>query len=96
MKVKPGTIHSVENKDKKNAAAKQYNMMVIDDTNEVLFFTDSDLMKALDRASKNKEDIPRYRVRKSVDWDICAGFAFTTAVGGVTLGYFMDFFINKL
>jgi hypothetical protein len=96
MKVKPGTIHSVKNKDKQNAAANHYNMMIIDDTNEALLFTDSDLMKALNRASKNKEDIPKYTIDKSVYLNTCLALCFISSIGGGLVGWFLEFVINEL
>ena len=91
LEVQPGRFYKVENKSKKSSANDHYNMVVVENNLgelEELLFTDSDLMKAVVRRRKNKEDIPPYRVKVN-----SGGFIYTLSllmvafVGGV-IGYF--------
>ena len=91
LEVQPGRFYKVKNVSKKSSANDHYNMIVVDNNLgelEELLFTDSDLMKAVVRRRKNKEDIPPYRVKIN-----SGGFIYTLSllmvafVGGV-IGYF--------
>ena len=92
LEVQPGRFYKVKNVSKKSSANDHYNMIVVDNNLgelEELLFTDSDLMKAVVRRRKNKEDIPPYRVK--VD---NGGFIYPlsllimTLIGGM-IGYFI-------
>ena len=92
LEVQPGRFYKVKNVSKKSSANDHYNMIVVDNhlgELEELLFTDSDLMKAVVRRRKNKEDIPPYRVKIN-----SGGFIYTLSllmvafVGGV-IGYFI-------
>ena len=92
LEVQPGRFYKVKNVSKKSSANDHYNMIVVDNNLgelEELLFTDSDLMKAVVRRRKNKEDIPPYRVKIN-----SGGFIYTLSllmvafVGGV-IGYFI-------
>jgi len=92
LEVQPGRFYKVKNVSKKSSANDHYNMIVVDNNLgelEELLFTDSDLMKAVVRRRKNKEDIPPYRVKVN-----SGGFIYTLSllmvafVGGV-IGYFI-------
>jgi len=66
LEVQPGRFYKVKNVSKKSSANDHYNMVVVENNLgelEELLFTDSDLMKAVVRRRKNKEDIPPYRVK---------------------------------
>jgi len=69
--VKSGKIYRVKNKDKQGSANDHYNMIVIEfndgSINEILL-TDSDVVRGMARAKKNKEDIPSYSLE-----DNCSG-----------------------
>ena len=91
LEVQPGRFYKVKNVSKKSSANDHYNMVVVENNLgelEELLFTDSDLMKAVIRRRKNKEDIPPYRVKVN-----SGGFIYTLSllmvafVGGV-IGYF--------
>lgn len=59
----------VENKHPHWAANKEYNAVRIqfpDGSEKTLLFTDAEIAKALVRASKNEEDVPK--VSKLKDW----------------------------
>lgn len=92
LEVQPGRFYKVKNVSKKSSANDHYNMVVVENNLgelEELLFTDSDLMKAVIRRRKNKEDIPPYRVKVN-----SGGFIYTLSllmvafVGGV-IGYFI-------
>lgn len=92
LEVQPGRFYKVKNVSKKSSANDHYNMVVVENNLgelEELLFTDSDLMKAVVRRRKNKEDIPPYRVKVN-----SGGFIYTLSllmvafVGGV-IGYFI-------
>jgi hypothetical protein len=92
LEVQPGRFYKVKNVSKKSSANDHYNMVVVENNLgelEELLFTDSDLMKAVLRRRKNKEDIPPYRVKVN-----SGGFIYTLSllmvafVGGV-IGYFI-------
>jgi hypothetical protein len=92
LEVQPGRFYKVKNVSKKSSANDHYNMVVVENNLgelEELLFTDSDLMKAVVRRRKNKEDIPPYRVKIN-----SGGFIYTLSllmvafVGGV-IGYFI-------
>lgn len=53
-------LQAVENQDKLPAACKKYNHVLVDIAGSIqhLLFTDNDIKVALERADKNKEDIP--------------------------------------
>lgn len=62
----PARFYRVENKKKRSAANKSYNLIFIEDeTGDIvpLLFSDSDISDAFVRASKNKEDIPEFRLK---------------------------------
>jgi hypothetical protein len=66
LEVQPGRFYKVKNVSKKSSANDHYNMVVVENNLgelEELLFTDSDLMKAVVRRRKNKEDIPPYTVK---------------------------------
>lgn len=59
----PARIYRIENKKRHGAANKNYNLVFVEDeTGDItpLLFSDSDVSGAFIRASKNKEDIPKY------------------------------------
>lgn len=92
LEVQPGRFYKVENKSKKSSANDHYNMVVVENNLgelEELLFTDSDLMKAVVRRRKNKEDIPPYRVKVSNGGFIYPfSLLMMTLVGGI-IGYFI-------
>lgn len=64
--VSPTLVYVVENKNKHGAANKNYNLIFIEDsTGDIvpLLFSDSDISDGFVRGAKNKEDIPKYRLR---------------------------------
>lgn len=70
--IKVGKIYRVKNKDKQGAANDHYNMIVIecnDGSIDEILLTDSDVVKGIARAKKNKEDIPSYSLE-----DDCSGY----------------------
>jgi hypothetical protein len=87
--IKPATLHSVVNKNRHNAASSHYNMMILDRTGEVLFFTDSDLIKALDRAEKNQEDIPPYTISECYNPIVVGCCLFGVGIISFILGIFL-------
>lgn len=57
-----GDVQKVVNKDRKFGAASEYNHLRVqleDKTELHLLFTDSEIQRALDRAKKNPEDLPK-------------------------------------
>lgn len=62
----PARIYRIENKKRHGAANKNYNLVFVEDeTGDItpLLFSDSDISDAFIRASKNKEDIPDYKLK---------------------------------
>ena len=92
LEVQPGRFYKVKNVSKKSSANDHYNMVVVENNLgelEELLFTDSDLMKAVVRRRKNKEDIPPYRVKVNNGGFIYPfSLLMMTLVGGV-IGYFI-------
>ena len=92
LEVQPGRFYKVKNVSKKSSANDHYNMIVVDNNLgelEELLFTDSDLMKAVVRRRKNKEDIPPYRIKVNNGGFIYPfSLLMMTLVGGV-IGYFI-------
>jgi len=92
LEVQPGRFYKVKNVSKKSSANDHYNMIVVDNNLgelEELLFTDSDLMKAVVRRRKNKEDIPPYRVKVNNGGFIYPfSLLMMTLIGGV-IGYFI-------
>ena len=67
----PAKLYRIENKKRHVAANKNYNLVFIEDeTGDIvpLFFSDSDVSDAFIRASKNKEDIPEYRLKTNKEY----------------------------
>jgi hypothetical protein len=95
MNVKPATVYKVENTNRYRTANPYYYLVVTENDGSLLF-SEADIEIAKNRAKANPEDIPNYKKVNAVCWDICLGFAVTTAVGGLVLGYFSDFILNKL
>lgn len=92
LEVQPGRFYKVENKSKKSSANDHYNMIVVDNNLgelEELLFTDSDLMKAVVRRRKNKEDIPPYRVKVNNGGFIYPSSLLMVALLGGVIGYFI-------
>ena len=60
MKAKLGHLTKAVNKNKKSAANKNYKFVYMVDGKKtnVYAFTDSELKRPMDRAGKNKEDLP--------------------------------------
>jgi hypothetical protein len=91
LEVQPGRFYKVKNVSKKSSANDHYNMVVVENNLgelEELLFTDSDLMKAVVRRRKNKEDIPPYRVKINNGGFIYPfSLLMMTLVGGI-IGYF--------
>jgi hypothetical protein len=92
LEVQPGRFYKVKNVSKKSSANDHYNMVVVENNLgelEELLFTDSDLMKAVVRRRKNKEDIPPYRVKVNNGGFIYPfSLLMMTLIGGV-IGYFI-------
>ena len=64
--ISPARIYRIENKKRRGAANKNYNLVFVEDeTGDIvpLLFSDSDISDAFIRASKNKEDIPEHRLK---------------------------------
>lgn len=64
--VSPTRLYRVKNKNKHGAANKDYNLIFLEDqTGDIvpLLLSDSDVSSGFVRASRNKEDIPEYRLR---------------------------------
>ncbi len=62
----PARLYRIENKKRRGATNKHYNLVLVEDgTGDIvpLLFSDSDVSDAFIRASKNKEDIPEYRLK---------------------------------
>ena len=61
VSVKSGRLIKVENIDKKNAANKLYVAVQVEDADggneRCLLFTENQVLKAQERANKNKEDL---------------------------------------
>ena len=95
MYVKPTTVYKVENKNRHKTANPHY-YLVVTENEGCLLFTKADIEKAKSRTKTNPEDVPRHKKVNTVDWDICLGFAAITTIGGVILGYFSDFILNKI
>tara|TARA_B100002019_G_scaffold261667_1_gene248583 strand:+ start:1887 stop:2189 length:303 start_codon:yes stop_codon:yes gene_type:complete len=92
--VQCGRFYRVKNKDKKASANDHYNMIVVEDLGgdiQELLFTDSDLVKGVVRAKKNREDIPPYRI-KVVDggFSYWLGLILTATSSGVAAYYIRD------
>ena len=91
LEVQPGRFYRVKNVSKKSSANDHYNMIVVDNDLgklEELLFTDSDLMKALVRRGKNKEDIPPYTVKVNNGGFIYPFSLLMVALVGGVIGYF--------
>ena len=92
LEVQPGRFYKVKNVSKKSSANDHYNMVVVENNLgelEELLFTDSDLMKAVVRRRKNKEDIPPYRVKiNNGGFTYPFSLLMMTLIGGV-IGYFI-------
>jgi hypothetical protein len=92
LEVQPGRFYKVKNVSKKSSANDHYNMVVVENNLgelEELLFTDSDLMKAVVRRRKNKEDIPPYRIKVNNGGFIYPfSLLMMTLIGGV-IGYFI-------
>ena len=91
LEVQPGRFYKVKNVSKKSSANDHYNMIVVDNNLgelEELLFTDSDLMKAVVRRKKNKEDIPPYRVKNN-STGIYQLMFFASSIVGIVIGYFI-------
>lgn len=92
FKIRLGRFYRVKNINKKPSANKHYNMIVVDNEQgdvEELLFTDADLLRAILRRRRNKEDIPKYAIISDN-----GGFAYTiglmlAAMSGGFLGYFV-------
>jgi len=95
MRIQPTTVYKVENKNAYRSANPNYYLIVTDNEGEMLF-TKSSIKDAKQRAKSNPEDVPKYRKINSVDWCVCAAFAFTCSIAGGLIGYFSDFIFNKL
>ena len=57
-----GDMQKVDNREKKPSAADVYNhiRVQLDDGTEVhMLFTDNEMRRAIDRAKKNPEDLPK-------------------------------------
>jgi hypothetical protein len=57
-----GDVQKVANKGRKFGAASEYNHLRVqfeDNTELHLLFTDSEIRRAIDRAKKNPEDLPK-------------------------------------
>ena len=92
LEVQPGRFYKVKNVSKKSSANDHYNMVVVENNLgelEELLFTDSDLMKAVVRRRKNKEDIPPYRVKVNSGGFIYPFSLLTVALVGGVIGYFI-------
>jgi len=92
LEVQPGRFYKVKNVSKKSSANDHYNMIVVDNNLgelEELLFTDSDLMKAVVRRRKNKEDIPPYRVKVNNGGFIYPFSLLMVAFIGGVIGYFI-------
>lgn len=89
--VQCGKFYKVKNKDRKASANDHYNMVVVEDSTgdiQELLFTDSDLVKGVVRAKKNREDIPLYQIKVT---DGGFSYWFGLLVVGLTsgaIGYF--------
>ena len=62
----PARLYRIENKKRYGAANKNYNLVFVEDeTGDIvpLLFSDSDISDSFIRASKNKEDIPDYKLK---------------------------------
>jgi hypothetical protein len=90
--VTPTKIYPVINKDRHKAANRSYNMIVIEDADgdlQHLLLSDTDLLRCVERAKQNKEDIPKYTLR------LCcgtSGYILSLAVSlgvGIIVGYFL-------
>ena len=91
LEIQPGRFYRVRNNDKKSSANEHYNMVVVENNEgdlEELLFTDSDLMKAVVRRKKNKEDIPPYRVKVDNGGFIYPLSLLLVALMGGVVGYF--------
>jgi|14BtaG_2_1085337.scaffolds.fasta_scaffold43844_2 hypothetical protein len=89
----PTKIYSVVNKNKRGPANKRYNLIVVEDEDgdlQHMLFSDSDVLRGLERARQNKEDIPKYTIR------MCCGtsgyiLSLVVSLGiGVATGYFLQ------
>lgn len=92
LEVQPGRFYKVKNVSKKSSANDHYNMVVVENNLgelEELLFTDSDLMKAVVRRRKNKEDIPPYRVKINNGGFIYPFSLLMVALLGGVIGYFI-------
>lgn len=90
--ITPTKIYPVENKKRHKAANKSYNMIVVEDDDgelQHLLFSDTDVLRGLERAKQNKEDIPEYTLR------LCCGTItyilslFVSLGVGIAAGYFL-------
>jgi len=92
--VTPTKIYPVINKDRHKAANRSYNMIVIEDADDILtnlLLSDTDLLRCAERAKQNKEDIPKYTLR------LCCGTSGYILSCFVSLGFgaFVGFFLGK-
>lgn len=64
----PAMLYRLENKKKRGAKNKSYNLIFVEDeTGDIvpLLFSDSDVSGAFINALKNKEDVPEYRLKNN-------------------------------
>ncbi len=90
---KVGKIYKIENKERYNSAAKQYNLILVENPDgniEKLFFTNNDLLKAIDRARANQEDIPKFTLEKCGNDALVLIGMFFVSMAGFAAGYFVS------
>lgn len=93
-----GHVKKIKNENKANAANDYYYYVRTIDKNKVqmdLLLTDSDIISALKRAEKNKDDITRqapltYTLNRDAYW-----FIYSFTVTGALLGFLLSKLLGK-
>lgn len=93
MYIQKTHVHKVENK-KPNKNANPYYYLVVTSNNGEMLFTKTDIRRGVSRAQSNREDIPNYKVAKTLDCNACWFLVGVASVAGFAAGMFMDFILN--
>jgi hypothetical protein len=93
MYIEPTSVYKVENKNPNKNANPYYYLVVTDNKGEMLF-TKTDISRGVGRAQSNREDIPNYKVAKTLDRNVCWCLIGAASIGGFALGMLMDFILN--
>ena len=90
--VTPTKIYRLKNEGKDKLSSKNYNMIVIEDSNgelQHLLLSDSDVLKSMTRGRRNIEDTPQYRLRLYCGTTTYAFSVIASLGAGILMGYYL-------